>query len=115
MSFSSSFRPLKGPAMRPSPGRAAPSAAVISVSCLLGLGGCAAGQPVADTAEAAGPVACAEPRPQVCTMIYAPVCAEHRDGHRETHASDCNACADETVVAHRDGPCEPLANTMGTL
>jgi hypothetical protein len=48
-------------------------------------------------------------------MIYAPVCAEHRDGHRETHASDCNACADETVVAHTDGPCEPRADTVGIL
>jgi hypothetical protein len=48
-------------------------------------------------------------------MIYAPVCAEHRDGHRETHASDCNACADDTVVAHTAGPCEPLANTVGAL
>jgi hypothetical protein len=49
---------------------------------------------------------CSEPRPQVCTMIYAPVCALHLDGREETHASACNACADETVVSHREGACE---------
>ena len=94
--------------------RTAPSAALLSVSGLLGLAGCA-GDPVADASQSTGPIACAEPRPQVCTMIYAPVCAEHRDGHRETHASDCNACADDTVVAHTAGPCEPLADTAGAL
>jgi hypothetical protein len=54
----------------------------------------------------AGAESCAEPRPQVCTMIYAPVCAEHRDGRFETHASACNACADETVLAYAEGVCE---------
>lgn len=85
---------------------------MVSVSCLLGLEGCA-GDPRADASQSTDPVACTEPRPQVCTMIYAPVCAEHSDGHRETHASDCNACADDTVVAHTAGPCEPLAVRVG--
>lgn len=61
--------------------------------------------------EAASPVAspagaCEEPRPQVCTMIYAPVCANHTDGRVETHASACNACADDTVATYVDGACE---------
>ncbi len=50
--------------------------------------------------------ACEDPRPQVCTTIYAPVCAVHEDGHRETHASACNACANDTVTAHEPGPCD---------
>ena len=51
-------------------------------------------------------VVCSDPRPQVCTTIYAPVCAEHTDGDRETLASACNACADDTVSAYTTGPCE---------
>ena len=39
-------------------------------------------------------------------MIYAPVCALHSDGREETHASSCNACADETVSSYRDSACE---------
>lgn len=100
--------------MLPPACRTALSAAVISIAFVAGLGGCAA-DPLADSSQSTGPIACTEPRPQVCTMIYAPVCAEHRDGHRETHASDCNACADDTVVAHSAGPCEPLASTVGAL
>ncbi|MEM9759311.1 MAG: hypothetical protein AAF933_08770 [Pseudomonadota bacterium] len=53
-----------------------------------------------------GPTTCSEPRPQVCTTIYAPVCAEHDGGRRETHASACNACADDTTLAYVDGLCE---------
>lgn len=49
---------------------------------------------------------CSEPRPQVCTMIYAPVCAEYDDGSSETLASACNACAVATVTAYAKGPCE---------
>lgn len=54
-------------------------------------------------------VACEAPRPQVCTMIYLPVCAEHTDGRLETHASACNACADDTVIAYRNDACEDAA------
>ena len=53
--------------------------------------------------------ACPATRPMVCTTIYAPVCATHNDGRLETHASSCNACADETVVDYVDGPCEENA------
>jgi hypothetical protein len=49
---------------------------------------------------------CTTPRPQVCTMIYAPVCALHEDGRERSHASGCNACADDTAVDYREGSCE---------
>jgi hypothetical protein len=71
------------------------------------LAACAASAPPPQEATAeTGPTACPETRPQVCTMIYAPVCAAHSDGRRETHASACNACADETALSYTDGPCE---------
>jgi hypothetical protein len=49
---------------------------------------------------------CAEPRPQVCTMEYNPVCALRDGGQRETLASPCNACADAGVVSHVPGVCD---------
>lgn len=53
------------------------------------------------------PVACAPPRPEVCTMIYAPVCATLAGEMSPTqYSSPCNACADDRVVAYREGACE---------
>ena len=51
---------------------------------------------------------CEDPRPQICTMIYAPVCAADDQGSRKTYASGCNACADATVVGYEKGDCEEL-------
>lgn len=48
---------------------------------------------------------CTEPRPQVCTMEYAPVCANLTGGAVKEYASACNACADDTVVGYVSGPC----------
>lgn len=51
--------------------------------------------------------ACPEERPQICSMIYAPVCALNDDGTRKTFASDCVACGDDTVVGfEKGGPCK---------
>ena len=80
--------------------------AALAVSCAMPV----PDDPAPVDGEASGTVAddfvCSEPRPQVCTTIYAPVCAEHTDGDRETLASACNACADDTVSAYTKGPCE---------
>jgi hypothetical protein len=62
------------------------------------------------------PVACTDPRPQVCTMIYAPVCATRDTGVRcitapcpseekVTKSSDCNACSDPKVISYVKGEC----------
>ncbi len=50
-------------------------------------------------------VPCADPRPQVCTMIYNPTCAERLDGTRADYSSPCNACADESVTGYVPGAC----------
>jgi hypothetical protein len=67
----------------------------------LAAAGCATEPPPAELLQGS----CSEPRPQVCTMIWAPVCAVHDDGHLQTHASACNACADSSVRAYTPGAC----------
>lgn len=55
---------------------------------------------------------CEEPRPQVCTMIFAPVCATTVSGDLTTHASGCNACADDQVLTYVDGACEEEGDSL---
>ena len=48
---------------------------------------------------------CSEPRPQICTMDYQPVCAELKDGGSKTYSNGCSSCSDANVVGYRDGEC----------
>jgi hypothetical protein len=48
---------------------------------------------------------CTDPRPQVCTMEYAPVCAVLSAGGSREYASACNACADDKVTGYAGGAC----------
>ena len=52
---------------------------------------------------------CTEPRPQLCTMQYLPVCASTVDASAPgtTYANACAACADPAVAWHRPGTCPP--------
>ena len=50
---------------------------------------------------------CHEPRPQVCTREYLPVCGERKNGGWKTYGNDCDACADPEVVRHRPAACQP--------
>jgi hypothetical protein len=59
-----------------------------------------AGMPMPDL------VVCEEPRPQICTAIYDPVCALTADNSYKTYASDCSACGDANVSGYRPGACE---------
>ena len=77
--------------------------ALVPVMAISQLAGCAAAP---ELPAPPATVICEEPRPQICTMIYAPVCATHDDGRRQTHASDCNACADDTTESYEVGRCE---------
>ena len=51
-------------------------------------------------------VACTDPRPQVCTQDYRPVCAQLQDGRSKTYSNGCSACADPAVSSYREGACE---------
>ncbi len=71
----------------------------LGIACALVLAGCSTQPPASPV------IACSEPRPQVCTMEYAPVCAELVAGGRKQYASACNACADDTVASYLKGEC----------
>ncbi|MHA7817395.1 MAG: hypothetical protein ACX93N_13035 [Pseudohaliea sp.] len=77
----------------------------------LALGACAgtgSKAPAGDTVTA-----CTAPRPQVCTMVYDPVCATLIAGGRADYASPCNACADDAVAAWAPGACEDGGSAGG--
>lgn len=55
-------------------------------------------------------VACADPRPLMCTREFAPVCAlkQDLDGNKTqvTYATGCTACADPQVLSYEQGTCQ---------
>lgn len=64
----------------------------------------------------ANAVHCSDPRPQICTMDYTPVCATRDNGRRcvaapcettetATYANACGACSDAQVYYHVAGAC----------
>ncbi len=52
---------------------------------------------------------CDEPRPQICTREYNPVCATHKDGSKKTGATGCTSCSDPDVVGYVMGACETVS------
>ena len=71
-----------------------------ALGMLLLLAACAGQQPVPSLTTQ-----CTDPRPQVCTMEYAPVCAVLSAGGTREYASGCNACADDKVTGYAGGAC----------
>lgn len=60
---------------------------------------------------------CSDPRPQMCTREYKPVCANRDTGIRcvttpcpaaewKTYGNACDACSDKAVTGYRPGACE---------
>lgn len=63
-----------------------------------------------------GLTACTDPRPEMCTREYRPVCAVRDTGIRcittpcdsteeKTYGNACDACSDPKVHGHRPGEC----------
>jgi hypothetical protein len=74
------------------------------------------GTPPAEAPADGKMVACTDPRPQVCTMEYAPVCATRDTGVRcitapcpsseqKTFSTACTACSDPKVSGWVKGAC----------
>ena len=92
--------------------------------CLLAIGGCsnatnnddeivvdAESSQLSEQAVPQGPtnealMQCTDPRPQICTREYDPVCATLEDGSVKTYATGCTACSDQQVTGYRPGSCE---------
>jgi len=56
------------------------------------------------------PTICTDPRPQICTMDYRPVCAQLSDGTFKTYSNGCTGCSDPAVIEHREGACGISSN-----
>ncbi len=54
-------------------------------------------------------ILCEEPRPQICTREYDPVCAEFKDGSTKTGSTACTSCSDPDVVGYTRGACETVS------
>ena len=50
-------------------------------------------------------IICEEPRPQVCTREYNPVCATLQGGGSKTYSTACTSCSDFDVVGYKMGAC----------
>ena len=78
---------------------------VVALSILAGCSTRASQPEPAAGLEANPVVACTDPRPELCTMQYDPVCASLVVGGDRTYPSACSACADEAVAGYRSGSC----------
>jgi hypothetical protein len=77
------------------------------VITLLLITGCGSTSPQPQNVDPTAPplISCTDPRPEVCTMQYAPVCGELAAGGRREYASACNACSDPAVTGYLIGSC----------
>ncbi len=50
-------------------------------------------------------ILCEEPRPQICTREYNPVCGTLQDGSTKTGSTGCTSCSDPDVVGYKMGAC----------
>ena len=62
-------------------------------------------EPVPDEPGAIDIILCEEPRPQVCTKEYDPVCARLQDGSIRTGSTGCTSCSDPDVMGYTMGAC----------
>jgi len=59
-----------------------------------------------NTTEPEALITCKEPRPQICTREYNPVCATLKDGSTQTMATGCTACSNYQITAYEMGQCK---------
>ncbi len=80
---------------------------VVSAASLLLVLGCQQSATVPSDADDGGLAIteCVEPRPEMCTMDYTPVCGQFGDGTTKVYSNACSACSDPTVVAYGPGLC----------
>ena len=79
---------------------------IMTISLLLGA--CASNDEKSDIDEpgALDLILCEQPRPEVCTHEYDPVCGTLIDGSNKTGSTACTSCSDSSVVGYRSGACK---------
>jgi len=83
----------------------------LSLLALAALQACAAGETYVDVQQtfpapkAAEERLCTDPRPEICTREYLPVCARLEDGRQKTYSNGCTACSDPAVTGYQPGEC----------
>jgi hypothetical protein len=90
-------------------------AACLALSCAI-FAPEASDEPEAPSEPEVAAVLCEDPRPEICTYDYTPVCAQRDTGIRcvrppcpatepRTYANACAACSDPKVLSHVTGAC----------
>ena len=75
------------------------------IGLLFSLASCASLPPAGEATGGSATNLCEEPRPQICTMDYRPVCGTLSDANVKTYANGCGACSDANVVSWVEGEC----------
>ena len=78
---------------------------LFAVIATVGVLGCSSSSVPQDTADTPELTRCVDPRPQVCTRDYRPVCGVSTDGSKKTYGNACGACSHQEVVGHSPGEC----------
>jgi hypothetical protein len=83
-----------------------PMTSIATLLMITALQACSIATPHVDNENNNEEVVCTEPRPEVCTMDYQPVCASLENGSRKTYSNGCNACSDLAIISYHDGTCD---------
>ncbi len=67
--------------------------------------GCSGGSVPQDASEDPTLTQCVDPRPEICTREYRPVCGVSEDESMKTYGNACDACSNQDVTGHRPGTC----------
>ena len=79
---------------------------VLSTPVVAPSGGFPEGRASEEGGEIENLTICLEPRAQICTQDYRPVCAQMVDGTTKTYSNGCMACTDPVVTGYREGACQ---------
>jgi Kazal-type serine protease inhibitor domain len=105
-SLASAFKPLEAPMPQSKATQRKLRLAalfIVGISATLSSAGCADDTPKLTVPTLAF---CSEPRPQMCTELYQPVCGVTKAGQQQTYGNACTACTHPEVIRYTPGECK---------